>query len=256
MEDKRLITASIVTYNDTEKALNAINSLKENTINSELKIFVFDNSTNAVDLKITTAADFYLKNKENLGFGGAHNLILNYEMGRYHAVVNPDITVSSDTLSHLAAILDKNPDIAMITPKILNSDGSEQKLPKKNPNLKYIFLGRLARLGKVFQKIRDDYTRANEVFEDLTDIDFCTGCFFLIRSDVFKKVGGFDKRYFMYLEDADLTRQVKKYGRTVFCPDVSVTHEWERGSAKSLKLLFIHLCSFFKYRGKWKNELR
>ncbi len=256
MDDKRLITASIVTYNDTKKALKAISSLKGNTTHSELKIFVFDNSTGSVDLKITTEADTYLKTKENLGFGAAHNLILDYEMGDYHAIINPDITVSSDVLSYLADILDKNPDIAMITPKILNSDGSEQKLPKKSPNFKYMFLGRLAPLGNIFKRIRDDYTRANESFEGITDIDFCTGCFFLIRSDIFKKIGGFDKRYFMYLEDADLTREVKKYGRVVFCPEVAATHEWERGSSKSMKLLLIHLSSFFKYRGKWKNELR
>ncbi len=256
MQDKRLITASIVTYNDTEKAINAIRSLKENTKKSDIQIFIFDNSTKNVDLKITTEADSYVKTNENLGFGGAHNLMFNYPMGEYHAVINPDITISSDTLSHLADILQKNPDIAMITPKILNSDGTEQKLPKRNPTFKYMFLGRLAPLGKIFKNIRDDYTRANETFKEITDIDFCTGCFFLIRSDIFKNIGGFDKRYFMYLEDADLTREVKKYGRVVFCPEVSVTHEWERGSAKSLKLLFIHLSSFFKYRGKWKNELR
>ena len=256
MQNKRLITASIVTYNDTEKALNAISSLRENTKNSELKVFVFDNSTASVDLKITTEADTYFKTTENLGFGAAHNLILGYPMGEYHAVINPDITVSSDVLSYLADILQKNPDIAMITPKILNSDGTEQKLPKRNPTFKYMFLGRLSSLGGIFKKIRDDYTRANEVFTDITDIDFCSGCFFMIRSDILKEIGGFDERYFMYLEDADLTRKVKKYGRVVFCPEISVTHEWERGSAKNLKLLFIHLSSFFKYRRKWKNELR
>lgn len=256
MEEKTLITASIVTYNDTEKALNAVCSLKEHTKECELQVFVFDNASENIDIRISSAADVLEINKANIGFGAAHNKILGYQMGKYHAVVNPDITVSSDVLSHLADILDKNPDIVMITPKILNEDGTEQKLPRRTPTMRYAFLGRLARFGGVFKKIRDEYVRADEVFSDITDIDFCTGCFFVIRSEVFKKIGGFDERYFMYLEDADLTREAKKYGRVVFCPNESVTHLWERGSAKNLKLLLIHIKSFIKYLRKWKNELR
>ena len=231
-------------------------SLKENTKGRELKVFVFDNASKSIDIRLSSAADVLEVNKDNIGFGAAHNKILNYEMGKYHAVVNPDITVDSDVLSHLADILENNPDIAMITPRILNEDGTEQKLPKRTPTARYLFLGRLSRFGGIFKKIRDEYVRANEVFEDLTDIDFCTGCFFMIRSEVFEKIGGFDERYFMYLEDADLTREAKKYGRVVFCPSEKVTHLWERGSAKKPKLLLIHINSFIKYLRKWKNELR
>lgn len=256
MEEKSFITASIVTYNDTEKALNAVSSLKEHTKERELRVFVFDNASKNIDIRLSSAADVLELNNQNLGFGAAHNKILSFEMGKYHAVVNPDITVDSDVLSHLADILDKNSDIAMITPKIMNADGTEQKLPKRTPTARYLFLGRLARFGGVFKKIRNEYVMKNTVFEDITDIDFCSGCFFLIRSEVFKEIGGFDERYFMYLEDADLTRQAKKYGRVVFCPTEKVTHIWERGSAKSLKLLMIHISSFIKYVRKWKNELR
>ncbi len=250
MTDKDFISASIVTYNDSGKALKAISTLKENTKDRNLKVFVFDNASKSIDIRVSTVADVFLRNDENLGFGAAHNRILNYEMGKYHAIVNPDITVDNDVISALAEVLDKNPDICMVTPKILNSDGSEQKLPKRTPTMKYIFLGRF------FKNVRNEYVRADEEFKDITDIDFCTGCFFLIRSDIFRKVGGFDERYFMYLEDADLTRQVKRFGRVVYCPEISVQHLWERGSAKNLKLLLIHLNSFFKYLRKWKNELR
>lgn len=256
MEEKNFITASIVTYNDTEKALNAVCTLKEHTKDRPVKVFVFDNASKNIDIRLSSAADVLELNGENLGFGAAHNKILNYEMGKYHAIINPDITVDSDVLSHLANILEENPDIAIITPKIMNADGTEQKLPRRTPTARYLFLGRLARFGGVFKKIRDEYIMENTIFEDITDIDFCTGCFFLIRSEIFRKIGGFDERYFMYLEDADLTRQAKKYGRTVFCPTEKVTHIWERGSAKSLKLLLIHISSFIKYLRKWKNELR
>ena len=53
--------------------------------------------------------------------------------------------------------------------------------------------------------------------EDLSqeqEIDFCTGCFFVIRTQVLRQVGGFDRRYFMYVEDADLTRKVLAQGES------------------------------------------
>lgn len=255
MNEKPLITASIVTYNNFDKAVNAVASLKQYTKKYPLKLYVFDNASKNVDLYIKRNADVFIKNSKNIGFGAAHNKISEHTIGKYHAVINPDITVSEDVLSTLADILEANPDICMITPKILNTNGTEQKLPKKNPSAKYIFAGRLALLGGIFKKIRNEYILADENLTDLTDIDFCTGCFFMIRSDVFKMLGGFDENYFMYLEDADLTRRAKKYGRVVYCPFTSVTHIWERGSAKNIKLLFIHLNSYFKYRKKWKNEL-
>ena len=252
MSENNFITAAVVTYNDAETAVNAIKSIKSNTKKYPVKTFVIDNASKTDLPQLEKITDVYIKNTKNLGFGSAHNKVLEHKIGKYHAVINPDITLDGDVLSFLADVLEANPDICMITPKILNYDGTEQKLPKQNPNYKYIFLGRLAKLGGIFKKVRNEYILADHNFDDITDINFCTGCFFMIRGDVFKKLGGFDHRYFMYMEDADLTRMAKKYGRTVFCPDVSVTHLWERGSAKSIKLLFIHLKSFFKYAGKWK----
>lgn len=254
MSDKPLITASIVSFNDAGTAINAARSIKANTKKYPLKLYVIDNGSKNISADLRKQADVFLENKKNLGFGKAHNRILECEMGKYHAVINPDISVDCDVLSQLADVLEKNPDICMITPKILNIDGSEQKLPKRHPNAKYVFAGRLACLGGPFKKIRDEYIKADFNFTDITDVDFCTGCFFMIKSDVFKQIGGFDDRYFMYMEDADLTRQAQKFGRTVFYPDIAVTHLWERGSAKKIKLLLIHLQSFFKYINKWKEK--
>ncbi len=172
----------------------------------------------------------------------------------YHFIINPDITVSSDVLSDIADFMDENPDISLMMPKILNSDGTEQFLPKRIPTAKYLFLGRLERLFKSLSKVRDEYTRKFDNIDTVTDIDFCSGCFMCIRSEVFKALGGFDERFFMYLEDADLTLRAQKFGRTVIAPQFCVTHLWDRSSAKSIKYLFIHLSSAFKFLIKQKRK--
>jgi GT2 family glycosyltransferase len=81
--------------------------------------------------------------------------------------------------------------------------------------------------------------------------EFCTGCFFLIRSEILKKIGGFDKRYFMYFEDCDLSREVNRISKVIFNPLVTVYHEWHRESKSNMKLKLIHITSMLKYFAKW-----
>lgn len=63
--------------------------------------------------------------------------------------------------------------------------------------------------------------------------------------------GGFDERFFMYLEDNDLSRRVGQVSRTMFYPHVSVIHEYKKGSYKNPKLLIYHITSAVKYFNKW-----
>ena len=243
MQENNLISAAIVTYNGGETALAAVDSILANTKKYPLEFYVFDNASTDETLEILSGIEGLCvkENKKNIGFGAAHNKILENKIGKYHFVINPDIKICSDVLSGIADFMEKNPDIVMCMPKILNDDGTEQKLPKEKPTFKNLFLGRL------FQKIRNEYIWADREITSVTDIDFCTGCFFCIRSDIFKKLGGFDERFFMYLEDADLTARAKKYGRVVMNPDISVTHIWKRESAKKFKFLLIHTFSAIKF---------
>lgn len=89
-------------------------------------------------------------------------------------------------------------------------------------------------------------------FKEPTEIEFATGCFMMVRTELFKKINGFDEIFFMYFEDADLSKRVRQYGKIVFYPDTFVVHLWNRASAKKIKFLFIHISSMIKYFCKWK----
>ena len=237
------ISATIVTYNNSNIAKKACQSILEHTKRYPLNFYVVDNASIDDTDQVLGGIDGvnFLKNNNNIGFGAAHNKVLGMEIGKYHFVINPDIIVDSDVLSDMADFMEQNPDIVMCMPKILNADGTEQKLPKEKPTFKTLFFGRLS------QKIRNQYIWADREITSVTDVNFCTGCFFCIRSDVFQKLGGFDERFFMYLEDADLTARAKKQGRVVMNPHLSVTHIWERESAKKIKYLLIHIFSAIKF---------
>lgn len=249
MQKEFYISAAVVTYNDGEKAANTCRAILENTKKYPVKLYVIDNASadNTADIIAGIPEVTLVRNRENVGFGAAHNQMLGMDMGVCHFIINPDIVFSGDVLSDMTDLLLQNEDISMAMPCIMNPDGTEQKLPKEKPTFKRLFLGRLAPLGGVFQRVRDEYTWNDRQIDDVTDIDFCSGCFTCVRTDAFKKLSGFDERFFMYLEDADLTLRAKKYGRVVIAPHIAVTHLWERESAKSIKYLLIHTWSCFKF---------
>ncbi len=245
-----LITASIVTYNDADRAPITVQSVIENTKKYPLKLYVIDNSSSdsTVDLIEKSGQAIVLKNEKNLGFGAAHNVVLEQGIGKYHFVINPDITLSSDVISDVVDFFENNPDVVMAMPKILNEDGTEQKLPKQRPTFKRLFLGRF------LKGVRNEYAWVSRDITEPCEINFCTGCFFCIRGEIFERLCGFDERYFMYLEDADLTLRAKPKGKVMMLPQFSVTHAWERESSKNLKYLIIHIISSFKFLLKWRGK--
>ena len=249
MENTLNVTASIVTYNDSNRVIDTCLSIKKYTKKYPLKLFVIDNASadNTAELVENGGYATVIRQESNLGFGAAHNTVLDYELGKYHFFINPDITFNSDVISKMVDFFEEHTDVVMAMPRILNVDGSEQKLPKEKPSFKNLFLGRL------LKKVRDKYIWQDREITEPCEINFCSGCFFCIRQDVLRKIGGFDKRYFMYLEDADMCLSAKKYGKTMFLPQFNVTHAWERESAKSIKYLIIHIISCIKFLFKWRG---
>ena len=71
------------------------------------------------------------------------------------------------------------------------------------------------------------------------------------RSTVLKKVGGFDERYFMYMEDVDLCREIRKNYMISYNPICTVTHQYRKGSYIKYKLLGYHIKSALRYFHKW-----
>lgn len=85
----------------------------------------------------------------------------------------------------------------------------------------------------------------------MMNVPYLSGCFMFLRVSVLKEVGLFDERYFMYLEDTDLSRRIHKKYKTIYYPFVHIIHEYSKGSYKNIKLLIYHIHSAIKYFNKW-----
>ena len=254
-KDEKPITASIVTYNSADEIDILMTSLQSCSSFEEMTIYVIDNASK--DSTVNHIKNNYpwarmIESKENLGFGRGHNLAIKNVHSKYHLIVNPDISVPKDTIKNAISFMDANPEIVVLTPYVMNVDGTQQFLPKKNPSMKYMIGGMFENHFKFCKRLREDYTLQNQVIDTPIDVEFCTGAFMITRTEALHKVGGFDERYFLHFEDADLTRELRKVGRAVYNPEIKVTHKWHRENKKLNKSFWVALKSMFIYMNKWK----
>lgn len=250
-----VVSACIVTFNDNYKVINTIESILKHTKGVILNLYIVDNNStdNTVELIKENFPNLtIIRNKVNKGFGHGHNTVIPYLNSKYHAIINPDIIINNDVLANLSNYLNENNDIGMITPQVILPDGSIQITGKRHPTWKAVFSRNVP--FKIFTSSLREYIMADEDLSKPINIQSASGCFILIRTSLFKELKGFDEDFFLYFEDADLTRRVNQISSTLYYPLETVYHEWERASAKSYKYKFIIIKSFFKYQKKWKNK--
>ena len=247
------LSLAIVTYNNESIIKKCIESIISHIGNGlSYKIYVIDNasSDNTVSIMRSISDDItIIRNNKNMGFGAAHNQVLDQLGSRYHLVVNPDIVIENNCIAEMLDFMDKRRNIGLLSPLIKFPDGRIQYLCKRNPTFIDLFI-RLA-FPRFFRKRQDYFEMRDTGYDKEFEIEYATGCFMFFRTEVFKKLHGFDEHFFLYLEDADITRRVNKISKAVFYPYNYVVHEWQRGSHNSLKLALTDIRSAIYYFRKW-----
>lgn len=251
-EEKYQVTSSIVSYNnDLEEIARAINSFLNTDL--EVKLFISDNSENEKLKKLKSDKVEYIKNESNLGFGKAHNKIIEKikDKTEFHVILNPDVYFYKGVLEELYKFMKNNKDIGLVMPKVLYPNGDIQYLCKKLPTPYHLIIRKFIPFKKLKNKINYKYEMRDKDYSKIMEVPNLSGAFMFIRSEVFDKVGGFDERYFMYMEDTDFVRRIGEKYKTVYYPKVYIYHEYKKGSYKNLKLMKYHISSAIKYFNKW-----
>lgn len=254
MEEQLDLSLAIVTYNNAAIIEKTVKSIIENIPKEKkYRLYIIDNnsSDNTLDIvkNIKGNIEIFDLNVNN-GFGFGHNKVLEYLNSKYHLVVNPDITLENqDQINKMLKFMDENPDIGMLSPLIVNTDFSIQYLCKTNPTVLDMLIRRIS--PNILPNRQDRYVLKDTGYNKTMNIDYASGCFLVFRTKVFQELKGFDEDFFMYLEDADITRRVNEVSKAIFFPDARVVHAWERGGHKSLKLALITIKSMRVYFKKW-----
>lgn len=219
-------------------------------------VVVNDHNSGEPVEQLLDGADFFLKNKDNPGYGRAVNRLV-MRMGPkapYIGVLNTDLSWQSGTFAQLLGWLQQHPQVSLAVPQIVDEAGTPQNLCKQHPTVLALLSRRfIPRCFKpTWLKNYDDwYVMAEQNYQEMFDVPYLSGCCMLIRTDSFYRIGGFDERYFLYLEDADITRSLAREGRCVHLPVASVVHGWGRGNYRDLRLIMVNLISAWHYFSKW-----
>ena len=140
--------------------------------------------------------------------------------------------------------------IAQVMPKVLFLNGSVQCLAKLLPTPLDLF-SRFFLPGKLIARRNNRFELRHSGYDKEMNVPFLSGCFMFFRMSALKSEGLFDERFFMYMEDVDITRRLHAKYKTMFFPSVSIYHRFSRLSYHKWKLSVAHMISVVKYFNKW-----
>jgi GT2 family glycosyltransferase len=223
------LSVTICSWNTRDYLDRCIESVLTQADGVALEIIVIDNasedgSAEMVEQKYPNVR--LIRNQENRGFGAGHNQGFAIAEGEFLMPLNSDAVVHESCFERLIAFLREHPDVGIAAPKLLNPDGSLQYSCRRFPT-PAAALFRNTLLGKLFPNNRfaREYLMQDWDHCEPRDVDWVSGAAFCFRASVYRAIGGFDERFFMYLEDVDLCKRVHEAGyRVVYVPNAVVTH--------------------------------
>ena len=162
-------------------------------------------------------------NPQNSGFGMGCNIGVERATGEQLLFMNPDVIATVDDIRALISEKSKHPEVGIITPMQVGTDGKPQKVFDEYPG----FLNQ-SKLLKSLMRLLIPWRQPNPHgrHDSLVYCDWITGSFLLIDSADLNRIGGWSRDYWMYVEDADLCKRAQDAGlRVAYTPDVQVLHE-------------------------------
>lgn len=210
MINKPILSVIIPTWNTADITLKCVKSIRRFFSPQQIEIIVADNGSNDDTLaKLKKEGGVVIiENKTNLGFGKSNNIGAKLAQGGYLLFLNSDMELIDNKLINMFNYLDTHPEIGLIGPKFLNLNLSDQGsvLPPQS----------LCKAFKEFWLGQTAYSKYVPATNQPIEVWSISGGAVMIKRSLFERIGGWDKRYFMYYEDLELCRQVKKLGYKIY----------------------------------------
>lgn len=245
------ISISVVSHGQIDLIENLLHDIDEHCRTVPIELILTLNLEETLPFA-TDSFSFPIKVVRNYtpqGFAANHNQAFVHATGRYFCVMNPDIRLGDNPFPALLACL-QDISVGVAAPLVLGESGAGEDSARRFPSPFRI-------LCKAIGKCKgSDY-----VVEDaILFPDWVGGMFMLFRHDLFKLLGGFDRRFFLYYEDVDLCARIRLQGYEVaLCPGARVLHKARRDSHRKMMFFKWHLTSmlrFFLSPVYWRLQIR
>ena len=223
------LSVIVVSYNTKDLTLDALRSLKEQTHNVEYEVIIVDNNSpdNSAEAIAAEFPEFKLiARKDNLGFAKANNLAIKESIGEYVLLLNPDTVVLDGAVDKLFAFAKQQPG-EIWGGRALNADLTQNENCCWRDISPWSLFCHASGLSVIFNN--SDFFNAEEYGgwdrSSVREVDVVQGSFFLSTRKHWDAMKGFDEKYFIYGEEADLCMRTRKQGGKVFyTPDARIIH--------------------------------
>jgi GT2 family glycosyltransferase len=227
----------IVNWNSCDYVRECLKSIRATCDGTMPQVVVVDGGSfdGCAEMIIAEFPDVeFVQSQENIGFGRSNNLGFESAAGEMVLLLNPDTELRPGALEALTAALENQPQAGLIGARLLNTDGTLQ-------------LSAVQHLPTPFRSAVTDCDWARRRWWRLrgprengppVEVEAVSGACMLLRSEVFRSLGGFDSRYFMYAEDMDLCCRVRRMGLRVYHAPQSVIVHHGGGSSRTQVSLF------------------
>jgi N-acetylglucosaminyl-diphospho-decaprenol L-rhamnosyltransferase len=167
-----------------------------------------------------------LAHRRNRGFAAACNSGLRAAHGRAILFLNSDTTLLPDAIARMLAALEAEPGVGILGPRLRGRDGEVQPSVRTDPSPGALLHQHTALRGLRFLGAREArYKMRAFGLDRRADVEVVMGAALLARREALEAAGAFDEGYFMYFEEADLCRRVRRAGwRVVFDPSSEIVH--------------------------------
>ncbi len=228
---KEKVSVVIVTYNSMPPLEDCLKSIKAGINGTPLEIINVDNRStdNSTDMVLKYFPDAkVIRNDRNVGFGEACNRAADNATGDYLLFLNPDLQIDKNAIEHLLDVCKKHERVGTAVGRMRFPDGSFQATCRRLPQFNNMLFSR----GSIFSRIvkpNGHYTLPD--YQKVTPVPAAAGTMMMIHRKLFKDIGGFDSRFFMFMEDVDLCLRVGLLGyNNYFVPEAGAVHLWGKGS--------------------------
>jgi GT2 family glycosyltransferase len=222
------------------------------------EVVVVDHDADATRARALTQAHpgvNYVPRQVNPGFGAGVNYASRLATASRFLILNPDVELRGPVVQRLDACLESHADVAIVGGLIREARGTIQPSARRFPEASTAFGGRTSLLTRISPG--NPLTRRNLAPSGSLDcavgVDWVTGAFMMIRADVFRALGGFDERFFMYWEDSDFCLRARSAGwKTMYEPRAEAMHLTGRSRrhAPVRAMVAFHVSAFRHY---WKH---
>lgn len=216
-EKRPFISIIVVNYNGRFYLPACLDSILS-TMGSEAELLVIDNQS--TDDSVDIVESYFprvqlIHNPENSGYAGGNNLGAAYAQGEFLVILNPDTVVKDGWLMPLIRPLQNDLTIGMTTPSLrLMKHPTQMNTAGNNIHLSGLTLCR-------------GMGQPKDAFAETAVVSAVSGAAFAIRRDLFVQLGGFDHRFFMYMEDTDLSLRAQLSGyKLLYVPQSTVLHDY------------------------------